>query len=104
MDDTLKLIKVVTTGRDAEGNPIVTKTMRQVFCKVQGVTRSEFYSAATADLTPELEITISNRIDYEDEKLALYRGSFYDIIRAYWKTDEVTLTLAKSAGTEGVSE
>lgn len=103
MEDVAYLIKQNTTGYDDEGNPIVTRSMHQVFCKYGSVTRTEFYQAAEQDLTPELEITISHRIDYEDEKLVFFHDQFYDVMRTYWNGDEVELTLAKSTRTEVLS-
>lgn len=83
MDDVCKLIKRDTTGRDKYGNPEVTETEREVFCKVYGITRSEFYQAAVADLHPEITVRLSDFLDYEGEDLVEYRGIRYSVIRTY---------------------
>lgn len=83
MDSVCKLIKEDTTGRDKYGNPQVAETAREVFCQVYGITRSEFYSAATADLHPELTIRLSDFMDYEGEDLVEHEGVRYSVIRTY---------------------
>lgn len=94
MDGVAYLIKETQNGTDAEGNLLTTEELQQIFCQVHSVTRSEFYSAATQELTPELEMTISHRIDYQGQELVEYEGRRYKVLRTYWRGDEVTLTLA----------
>lgn len=83
MDNTCILIKKVTRGFDKYGNPLEETREREVFCQVFGVNRSEFYSAATVDLNPELTIRLSDFMDYEDEKLVRLDGRLYSVIRTY---------------------
>ena len=83
MDSTCKLIKKATTGRDQYGNPQVTETEREVFCRVYGITRSEFYQAAVADLHPEITIRLSDFLDYEGEDMVEHDGIRYSVIRTY---------------------
>lgn len=83
MDDIITLIKEQITGRDEYGNEIVTKTARDVMCQAYGVTRSEFYAAATNDLHPEWTVRLSDFVDYEGEKLAKFHGAVYSIIRVF---------------------
>ncbi len=97
-DDIAYLIKEKTTGTDSDGNEIIKRTSRMVFCRVRSVSRDEYYDAATDDLKPEIMITISHRIDYDSEKLVELNGEYYDVIRTYWREDEVELTLQKSIG------
>ena len=105
MDDIAYLIKEEVTGTDADGNEIITRTPRMVFCKARSITQTEFYTAGTDNLKPEIAITISHRIDYHDEKLVRYHGNYYDLIRTYWNGDEIELTLARNIGiTEEASE
>lgn len=83
MDDVITLIKETVTGHDDYGNELIETTERDVFCQIYGVTRSEFYSAAVADLHPEITARLSDFVDYEEEKLARYNGVLYSIIRTY---------------------
>lgn len=95
MDAVAYLIKITTNGKDEEGNLQKLEQEQQIFCKVRSVTRSEFYSAATQDLEPELQLIISHRIDYDGQKLVDVCGQRYRVIRTYWQGDEVSLTLAR---------
>lgn len=101
MDDIANLI-TEEVYQDKSLNIKSRRTKQQVFCKVKSVTRSEFYSASTAGLTPEIEMTISHSIDYNDQKLVEFHNRTYKVLRTYWDGDEVTLTLGESIAT-GVS-
>lgn len=83
MDDIITLIKDGQIDHDQYGNEIITKTERDVFCQIYGVNRSEFYSAAVANMQPELTVRITNSIDYEGELNARYNGVMYSVIRTY---------------------
>lgn len=83
MDSVCTLIKKTGSTFDEYGNEIETLQEREVFCQVFGVTRSEFYSAATVDLSPELTIRLTDFADYEDEKLVKHDGQLYSVIRTY---------------------
>ena len=98
MEDVAELITEKNTGQDADGNALTKRYKRDVFCKVRSVTRNEFYRAAEQDLHPDIVITISDRIDYNDEKLVAYDQKLYDVIRTEWSGDEVELTLTERVG------
>ena len=83
MDDVITLIKEEVTGHDAYGNETIDTTERELMCQVYSINRNEFYSAAVANLHPELSVHLSDYEDYEGEKLALYNGVLYSIIRTY---------------------
>lgn len=68
---------------DQYGNRVGTLTERDVFCRVSGVTRSEYYQAATVDLQPEITITLSDYADYQGEKVVRMDGVLYSVIRTY---------------------
>ena len=98
MEDIAFLIKEEYESTDSDGNIIRRRTPKKVLCNVRSVTRNEFYQAATQDLRPDITITISNKIDYDDEKLIVHDFELYDVIRAYWSGDEVELTCQKRIG------
>lgn len=98
MDDTAFLVKEESTGTDENGNEIIQKTERMVFCKVRSAARNEYYDAATDNLRPEFVLTISHAIDYENEKLVKFHGKYYDITRTYYDGDAVELTLSGNIG------
>lgn len=83
MDDVITLVKETVTGHDEYGNEIFEKTKREVMCQIYGVTRSEFYQAATVDMHPEITARLSEAADYEGEMMAEYNGVPYVIVRTY---------------------
>lgn len=83
MDDVITLVHQTTTGWDEYGNPIEAFTYRELMCKVYSVSRNEFYSAATANLHPELIVRLSDVADYEGEKVAIFHGKEYAILRTF---------------------
>lgn len=87
MDDVLTLVAKTVTSYDDNGNAIYSTTERDVFCRVFGVSRNEFYSAATNGLKPEITARLSDHADYEGEKEAIFHDESYDIIRVYRDTE-----------------
>ena len=97
MDDVVILITESDPTYDSEGNPTYTRTEQERFVRERSVTRSEFYTAAQADLQPEKILILSNYIDYDGQRLAEYHGQEYSIIRTYRapESDELELVLSK---------
>lgn len=83
MDDVITLIKETTTDYDQYGNEIQLTEEREVMCQIYGVTRTEFYSAATNNLHPEITARLSDYADYEGETLVRYNDVLYSVIRTY---------------------
>ena len=83
------------------GVAIKTQTSRDVFCKVDSVTRSEFFEAGRSGLNPEFRITMFAG-DYQGETLCSYKGRFYSVYRTYFaKTDIIELYVERQGGTNG---
>ena len=72
MDDAITLVRTPTYTRDEEGNMIPTASERQVLCRNESVTRSEFYQAAQVGMHPEYVFVLSHFMDYEGEKFIKY--------------------------------
>jgi len=81
MDDELTLIETVKTVNEM-GDIIEEEKRISVLCDVESVTRSEFYTAASHDMQPEIVFVI-NKFDYENQSKIEYSGSKYDVIRTY---------------------
>lgn len=104
MDDAIKLVKT-TYIRDAEGNQKPNEEERAVLCKVNSVSRAEFYAAAQADLHPEFVFVLSHYRDYEGEKIIKYvdwnnhEHTLY-VTRTYRvpDTDRIELTAEERTG------
>lgn len=89
------------TGRtlDDYGNEILTYSGRTVYVHPRGVYQSEFYNAAVAGLHPSITLTMTNRADYEGEKIVEYNGVNYNVVRVNWNgtRDKIDLVLEERA-------
>ena len=78
-----------------------TRTVKQVFCKVDSVTRSEFFDAGRSGLNPEYRMTMFFG-DYDGETVVGYKGRLYSVYRTYHaKTDVIELYVERQGGTDG---
>jgi SPP1 family predicted phage head-tail adaptor len=81
MDDILYLVHE-TKEQDEFGVWRVTKTLRQVFCQTNSITRAEFFSAGRNGLNPEFQFRIA-AVDYQGERAVIYHDNQYAIYRTY---------------------
>ena len=78
------------------------RTGKDVFAKVESVTRSEFYEAGRAGLNPEFRITMFFG-DYSGETLIGYKGKQYSVYRTYQAgTDLLEVYVERQGGTNKV--
>lgn len=91
--DVVTLIKETPAAHGAFEE--VEETARTVYCGVQSVTRSEYYAAFSAGLAPESVLVISNRADYDGEKIVVFHGERMRVLRVYSSDDAVELTVGK---------
>lgn len=94
-DDIAILKKEASRTYDEYANEILTYTERTVYAMPKSVYNSEFYRAAQIGLHPSITLFLSNRADYDGEKLVEFQGKEYDVIRVDWKAqrDGITLVL-----------
>ena len=83
MDDVITLIQEAVIGYDEYGNELVETVEREIFCRVYGVNRNEFYQAGALGLKPEVTVRLSSDEDYFGETLARFHGMNYTILRTY---------------------
>ena len=96
--DVLTLISVTYTMDDYGINQPTEKT-RDVFCRVDSITRAEFYDAGRNGLNPEIKFTIFGP-DYEEEHLIEYKGKRYAVVRTYHRrNDDLELYCERKGGT-----
>lgn len=102
MDD-VAILRTETISVDDIGVEKKTYTDRQVFVQARAVTRREFYDAQQAGLRPSLVLVLSNRADYAGEKVAVFHGTEYTVLRTYWTDggDAVELTLEERVANYG---
>ena len=78
---------------DAYGNEVPTIIEREVFVQPRSVYQSEFYNAAQLGLKPSLTLFIANKEDYSDEKVLVYEGKEYSVIRTDWNAQRDGISL-----------
>lgn len=83
---------------DEIGNQVEAEVKTTVFCDIKSVGRSEFYSAATTGLKPEI-IFIVHNYEYNGENQVEFENKKYNVIRTYTRNEEeVELTCEKVLG------
>lgn len=91
-DDVIYLVDEVPAAHGIFDAPQETRTM--LFCQVHSVSRSEFWKAYENGLEPELVFRISEYEDYHGQKVLIYQGHRYRILRSYVSRHAVELTAA----------
>ena len=71
MNETLFLI-ATTNAVDEYGDPVITETEREVFCREASVGQAEFYQAHANGLKPEIKLILADYLDYEGEQIVRY--------------------------------
>lgn len=95
-DHELTLISQTITEDDI-GNQIPVETETIILCGLKSLVRSEFYSAATTGLKPEI-VFVVHGYEYNGQQIVKFEGVRYRVIRTY-ATDfeEVELTCERVA-------
>ena len=97
MTDVIELIKQ-TVSTNTYGIEEMTETEREVFCKVESVSQTEFYAAANSEFNPEFRFTIFFG-DYQGEALLAFNDNRYSIYRTYRTGDDLELYAERKVGT-----
>lgn len=92
-DNIAYLIKDGARTYDTYLNEHIAQTRRMVYVQPKSVYNSEFYNASILGLHPSITLTLTNREDYEGEKLVEFEGKTYEVIRADWKAQRDSITL-----------
>lgn len=92
MDDVIRLVTYGEPTYDKYGNEFIPEEKTQVFCRVDSVSRSEFYQAGQNGLKPEIVFTLSSFWDYAGQKLVRHADHTgtereYTVIRTYRTPD-----------------
>ena len=78
---------------DEYGNEVVTYIETQVYVQPRGVYQSEFYNAAQAGLHPSLTLMLTNREDYDGQKIVEFENKDYNVIRVDWTAQRDGISL-----------
>lgn len=73
-----------------------TETQYQCYCQVNSVTRSEYYRAKENGIEPQFVFTLAEYADYNGEKIVVYKGKRYRVIRVYVINHSVELTVGEA--------
>lgn len=100
MYESVATLRKVTYTQDAALNQVAVYEDRQVFVKPRSVSRNDFYQAAQSGLKPSIVLVISTAEDYQGEKVVLYEGKEYTVLRAYHRPEKDTVELTLEERTE----
>lgn len=92
-DDEATLISYGKSTFDEYGNETIETETKTIYVLPRGVYQSEYYNAAQVGLKPSITFEISNREDYNDEKVVQYNGKYYTVIRVDWNAQRDKLSL-----------
>ncbi len=94
MYDGIAILKSYSNeGFDKYGNKTTKEVKRTVFVQPRGVYASEFYNAAQLGLQPSLTLFMTNRNDYQGEKILEFDGKEYSVIRVDWTAQRDGISL-----------
>ena len=100
MDDILTLIATSYTKNDY-GVDVPVESCREVFAKVNSVTRAEFFDGGRNGLNPQLVFRVF-RGDYCGEQTCEFHGLRYGIYRTFMTPDDyIELYAERKGGTNG---
>lgn len=91
-DDVIYLVRENPQAHGIFDKP--AETQRMVFCQVNSVTRNEFWRAHEAGLNPQFVFRLSEEADYRGEKIVIYKGVRYRVVRAYAHGDRSEANLS----------
>ncbi len=93
--DTIKLV-AEATPRGVNDQPVESE--RTVYCTVKSVGMRESYEAMAHGLHPEVVFCLTQDFEYQGEKLCLWNGVYYDIVRTYvTEEDGIELTAQRAS-------
>lgn len=102
IDAVITLISETTT-KDENGVLQATRTPRTVFCQVESVTRSEFFSGGRNGLNPEYVFYVFHG-DYSEETIIEYNEHRYGVYRTYITDgDYIELYAERKGGLNGAN-
>ena len=100
LDTTITLTTPGTRVQDADGvwrNG--TPTTREIFARMESVSRGEFYAGGEAGFRPELRFTVF-QAEYQGESRLVWNGQAFAIYRTYQipGTDDLELYAQREVG------
>ena len=78
---------------DTYGNETIAMTSVEVYVQPRSVYASEYYQAAQLGLHPSITLEMTNREDYNGQKVVGFEGKTYEVIRADWNAQRDSISL-----------
>ena len=104
MDTVIFLLSTTASEKNKYGVYESTKEPREVFAKVDSVTRAEFFGGGRNGLNPQYKFTMFSG-DYEGEDTVIYNGQPYGVYRTFNpEMDRVELYCERKGGTNGLAQ
>ena len=100
LDTTITLITPGTRTQDAEGIwRDGTPTSREIFARMESVSRNEFYAGGEAGFRPDMRFKVF-QAEYQGEEELRWNGAAYAIYRTYQVsgTDDLELYVQRKVG------
>jgi len=98
-DDVIYLVDEEPRAHGIFDAPEERRTM--CYCKVASVGRAEFWRAFQNGIEPSLVFVLSEYADYQGQKLLIYNGKRYRVVRSYVTEHAVELTAAEATADAG---
>lgn len=93
-DDVIYLISENPAAHGVFNKP--TETKKMCYCRINSVTRNEFYKARENGIQPLYVFVISEYADYNGEKIVEFKDKRYRVIRSYVTNHAVELTVGEA--------
>lgn len=92
-DDVAILKAYGETTYDKYGNPKREVKETTVYVQPRGVYQAEFYNASQLGLKPSITLGLTNRDDYDGQKVLTFQGRDYRVIRTDWNAQRDSISL-----------
>lgn len=96
ISDVLTLISETPAAHGIFDRP--EETGRDVFCTVKSVGYNEYYRALEQELRPAFVFVLADYKEYQGEKICVYSGTRYRIVRTY-RTPQLSIELTVEEAT-----
>lgn len=93
-DDVIYLVSEDPAAHGVFNKP--EEVQKMCYVRVNSVSRNEYYKALNNDLRPEYVFELSEYADYSGEKIIVYNGKRYRVIRSYVSEHSVELTVEEA--------
>ena len=94
MYDSIATLKGEPTSTyDEYGNEVITYKDTQVYVMPKGVYQAEYYNAGQLGIHPSITFVLTNKADYNGERLIEWEGKSYNVIRTDWTAQRDSISL-----------